>query len=121
MVFVDVDVDEINGLCWVSTLAYPNLLGIKRICLLMLNKRGVPSAESSRSVRGLGKGVSGRPYPRMCNARRPRLKPGTFRSQAARLQDENVPGRPIGSLAPPGRPQTRNSPFRGEPVDLMGR
>ncbi|XP_066321394.1 zinc transporter ZTP29-like isoform X2 [Miscanthus floridulus] len=31
---------------------------------------------------GLGKGVSGEPYPRLCNARRPRLKPGTFRSQA---------------------------------------
>jgi len=35
---------------------------------------GVPSAESSRSVRGLGKGVSGKPYPRLCNARRPRLE-----------------------------------------------
>jgi hypothetical protein len=46
---------------------------------------GVPSAKSSRSVRGLGKGVSGKPYPRMCNARRSRLKPGTFRSQAVRL------------------------------------
>ncbi|XP_066397334.1 uncharacterized protein [Miscanthus floridulus] len=46
-------------------------------------KKGVPSAESSRSVRGLGKGVSGKPYPRLCNARRPRLEPGTFRSQAA--------------------------------------
>ena len=44
-----------------------------------------PSAESSRSVRGLGKGVSGKPYPRLCNARRPRLEPGTFRSQAVRL------------------------------------
>ena len=43
-------------------------------------KKGVPSAESSRSVRGLGKGVSGKPYPRLCNARRPRLEPGTFRS-----------------------------------------
>ncbi|XP_066350304.1 protein MICRORCHIDIA 4-like isoform X2 [Miscanthus floridulus] len=30
----------------------------------------------------LGKGVSGKPYPRLCNARRPRLEPGTFRSQA---------------------------------------
>ena len=36
-------------------------------------------------MRGLGKGVSGKPYPRMCNARRPRLEPGTFRSQAVRL------------------------------------
>ncbi|XP_066391084.1 threonine--tRNA ligase, chloroplastic/mitochondrial 2-like isoform X1 [Miscanthus floridulus] len=44
--------------------------------------QGVPSAESSRSVQGLGKGVSGKPYPRLCNARRPRLEPGTFRSQA---------------------------------------
>jgi len=48
-------------------------------------KKGVPSAESSCSVRGLGKGVSGKPYPRLCNARRPRLEPGTFRSQAVRL------------------------------------
>ena len=47
--------------------------------------KGVPSAESSRSVRGLGKGVSGKPYPRLCNARRSRLEPGTFRSQAVRL------------------------------------
>ncbi|XP_066391437.1 uncharacterized protein [Miscanthus floridulus] len=45
-------------------------------------KKGVPSAESSRSVQGLGKSVSGKPYPRLCNARRPRLEPGTFRSQA---------------------------------------
>ena len=51
----------------------------------MLIKKGVHSAESSRSVRGLGKGVSGKPYPRLCNARRPRLEPGTFRSQAVRL------------------------------------
>jgi len=58
-------------MCWQST---------------FLNQiKGVPSAESSRSVRGLGKGVSGKPYPRMCNARRPRLEPGTFRSQAVRL------------------------------------
>ena len=48
-------------------------------------KKGVPSAESSRSVQGLGKGVSGKPYPCLCNARRPRLEPGTFRSQAVRL------------------------------------
>ena len=27
-------------------------------------KKDVPSAESSRTVRGLGKGVSGKPYPR---------------------------------------------------------
>ena len=46
---------------------------------------GVPSAESSRFVRGLGKGVSGKPYPRLCNARRPRLEPRTFRPQVARL------------------------------------
>ena len=51
----------------------------------MYQKKGVPSAESSRSVRGLGKGVSGKHYPRLCNARRPRLEPGTFRSQAVRL------------------------------------
>ena len=34
---------------------------------------------------GLGKGVSGKSYPRLCNAGRPRLEPGTFRSQAVRL------------------------------------
>jgi len=32
-----------------------------------------------------GRVVSGKLYPRLCNARRPRLKPGTFRSQAVRL------------------------------------
>ncbi|GJN05056.1 hypothetical protein PR202_ga22655 [Eleusine coracana subsp. coracana] len=42
----------------------------------------VPSAESSRTVRGLGKGFSGRPYPRLCNAGRPRLEPGTCWLQA---------------------------------------
>ena len=41
--------------------------------LYLMNIKGVPSAESSRSVRGLGKSVSGKPYPRLCNARRPRL------------------------------------------------
>ena len=29
--------------------------------------------------------VSGKTYPRLCNARRPQLKSGTFRSQAVRL------------------------------------
>ena len=48
-------------------------------------KKGVPSAKSPRSVRGLEKGVSSKPYPRLCNARRPRLEPGTFRSQTVRL------------------------------------
>jgi len=52
---------------------------------IQISLKGVPSAESSRSVRGLGKGVSGKPYPRLYNARRPRLEPGTFRSQAVRL------------------------------------
>ena len=36
-------------------------------------------------MRGLRKGVSGKPYPRLCNTRRLRLEPGTFRSQAVRL------------------------------------
>ena len=53
--------------------------------IIDIKKGGVPSAESSRSVRDLGKGVRGKPYPRLCNARRPRLEPGTFRSQAVRL------------------------------------
>ena len=35
-------------------------------------------------MRGLRKGVSGKPYPRLCNAR-PRLELGTFQSQAVRL------------------------------------
>jgi len=52
--------------------------------------KGVPSAESSRPVRGLGKGVSGKPYPRLCNARRPRLESGTFRSQCEDLV-HNIP------------------------------
>ena len=55
-------------------------------------KKGVPSAESSRSVQGLGKGVSGKPYPRLCNARRPRLEPGTFRSPGppSNIEDNNI-------------------------------
>ncbi|XP_021316459.1 maf-like protein DDB_G0281937 isoform X1 [Sorghum bicolor] len=53
------------------------------LVMVLAEAKGVPSAESSCSVRGLGKGVSGKPYPRLCNARRPRLEPGTFRSQAA--------------------------------------
>ena len=28
------------------------------------HKKGIPSAESSHSMRGLGNGVSGKPYPR---------------------------------------------------------
>ena len=59
--------------------------------------KGVPSAESSRSVRGLGKDVSGKPYPRLCNARRPRLEPGTFRSWAVRLYRLHQ-ARPSGDL-----------------------
>ncbi|GJM88455.1 hypothetical protein PR202_ga04517 [Eleusine coracana subsp. coracana] len=51
--------------------------------LLICIMHAVPSAESSRTVRGLGKGFSGRPYPRLCNAGRPRLEPGTCWLQAA--------------------------------------
>ncbi|GJN21063.1 hypothetical protein PR202_gb08510 [Eleusine coracana subsp. coracana] len=50
--------------------------------LLKILLKAVPSAESSRTVRGLGKGFSGRPYPRLCNAGRPRLEPGTCWLQA---------------------------------------
>ena len=57
----------------------------KKTYVIELCTKGVPSAESSRHVRGLGKGVSGKSYPRLCNTRRPRLEPGTFRSQAVRL------------------------------------
>ena len=39
--------------------------------LVKINRAGVPSAESSRSVRGMGKGVSDKPYPCLCNVRRP--------------------------------------------------
>ena len=48
-------------------------------------KRGVSRAKSSRSVRGLGKDISSKPYPRLFKARRLRLEPGTFQSQAVRL------------------------------------
>ena len=34
-------------------------------------QKGVPNAESSRSMRGLRKGVSDKPYPHLCNAGRP--------------------------------------------------
>jgi len=43
--------------------------------------KGVHSAKSYRSVRGLEKGVSGKSYSRLCNARILRFEPGTFRSQ----------------------------------------
>ena len=58
---------------------------VVNILPIALYKKGVSGAESSRSVRGLGKGVSGKPYPRLCNTRRPRLEPGIFWSQAVRL------------------------------------
>ncbi|XP_066349408.1 RNA polymerase II C-terminal domain phosphatase-like 1 isoform X5 [Miscanthus floridulus] len=61
-----------------------------------IRAQGVPSAESSRSVRGLGKGVSGKPYPHLCNARRPRLEPGTFRSQAVEIGGK-VLGKGVGA------------------------
>ena len=63
---------------------------------LFIKKKGVPSAESSRSVRGLGKGVSGKPYPCLFNVRRPRLEPGTFRSQVVRLP--LAPGPPFNCI-----------------------
>ena len=44
--------------------------------------KGVPSAESSRSVRGLGKGVSGKPYPRQCNA-------GSMKYDEPKMQNSN--------------------------------
>ena len=68
--------DMMNGNNNCLNLSYKTHIGMKK---------GVPSAESSRSVQGLGKGVSGKPYSRLCNARRPRLEPGTFWSQAVRL------------------------------------
>ena len=68
-----------NGNAWSKDIFF-----LKNIYVCIMIK-GVPSAESSCSVWGLGKGVSGKPYPRLCNARRPRLEPGTFRSQAVRL------------------------------------
>ena len=44
---------------------------VDRDIVCRTEKKGVPSVESSRSVRGLGKGVSGKSYPRLCNARSP--------------------------------------------------
>ncbi|XP_066376600.1 polyadenylate-binding protein 1-like isoform X1 [Miscanthus floridulus] len=44
--------------------------------------RSIYVGNRAPAMRGLGKGVSGKPYPRLCNARRPRLEPGTFQSQA---------------------------------------
>jgi len=37
-------------------------------------KKGRTQCRSFRSVQDLGKGVSGKAYPRLCNARRPRLE-----------------------------------------------
>ena len=57
-------------------------------------------------MRSLEKGVSGKPYPRLCNARRPRLKLGIFWSQAVRLyrlqhakrEKERKPGLAFGPM-----------------------
>ncbi|XP_066370799.1 pantothenate kinase 1-like isoform X3 [Miscanthus floridulus] len=70
---------------WVFGILTMKVMKLKRMSLDFITIKGVPSAESSRSVRGLGKGVSGKPYPCLCNARRPRLELGTFRSQAVGL------------------------------------
>ena len=81
-------------LCHVENLPWKKIQSPNFQCSICVHVdiMGVPSAESSRSVwglgkgvRGPGKGVSGKPYPRLCNARRARLEPGTFRSQAVRL------------------------------------
>ena len=66
-------------------ISYVPLISTKISISIILLIMGVPGAESSRSVRGMGKGVSGKPYHRLCNVRRPRLGPGTFRSHAVRL------------------------------------
>ena len=72
---------NLQGSSIFSTSSFSLYRSSRLFCSSLKYKKGVPSAESSRSVRGLGKGVSGKPYPRLCNARRPRLEPGTFRSQ----------------------------------------
>ena len=52
----------------------------------MMKKKGRTQCRELPLCAGSGeKGVSGKPYPRLCNARRPRLEPGTFRSQVVRL------------------------------------
>jgi len=41
-----------NGLCWVSTLAYPNLLGIKRaLLMLMLKNAGDDKSPGSARIK----------------------------------------------------------------------
>ena len=55
------------------------------LVMACLNKKRVYPCRELPLWRGLGKNVSGKPYPRLCNARRPRLEPGTFRSQTVRL------------------------------------
>jgi hypothetical protein len=57
---------------------------------MQFKKKGVPSAESSRSVRGLGKGVSGKPYP----------LPVQCEETATRTRDLPVTGGKTLSLAP---------------------
>ncbi|GJN13300.1 hypothetical protein PR202_ga31655 [Eleusine coracana subsp. coracana] len=64
--------------------SWPRIAGGDQLDSDCLSKKAVPSAESSRTVRGLGKGFSGRPYPRLCNAGRPRLEPGTCWLQAVK-------------------------------------
>ena len=63
-----------------------DLIGLKdRNLILCLKKKRRTQCRELPLLRGLGKGVRGKPYPHLCNARRPRLEPGTFRSQAVRL------------------------------------
>jgi len=53
--------------------------------MLVLFSINLVKGRTQSFVRGLRKGVSGKPYPHLCNAMRPRLEPETFRSQAVRL------------------------------------
>ena len=50
-----------------------------------MNFKGRTQCRELPLCAGLGKSVSGKHYPRLCNTRRPRLEPGTFWSQAVRL------------------------------------
>ena len=78
-------VQETFLLCLVQAFEFSNFLPDHQKNKSKFNFEGRTQCRELPLCAGSGKGVSGKPYPRLCNARRPRLEPGTFRSQAVRL------------------------------------
>ena len=75
-------VQETFLLCLVQAFEFSNFLPDHQKYKSKFNFEGRTQCRELPLCAGSGKGVSGKPYPRLYNARRPRLEPGTFRSQA---------------------------------------